>query len=155
MTMVLQLYFMCCQKGPWTDTMASQATGLWNVVSQKFKGSGFFSSVSLLSLFYSFWSVTNGSRAIISACLPRNGPRGCFRSECCTGGESVVAPFLAPTHQRQARGWIRRKYRFSSLRHDRPEIEASQPALLACVQSTVPLRWSSFIIPQMKVALSR
>jgi len=51
------------------------------------------------------------------------GPRGCFRSECCTGGESVVvAPpvnrSLALTHESRAPGWTGRKYRFSDLRYD-------------------------------------
>jgi len=59
------------------------------------------------------------SAAPISACL-RRGPRSYFRSECCTGGESMAAPrvncFLAPIHQRRAQGWTGRKYRFSSLR---------------------------------------
>jgi len=40
--------------------------------------------------------------APISSCS-RSGPRGCFRSECCTGGESIAAPrmnrFIAPIHQ--------------------------------------------------------
>jgi len=41
------------------------------------------------------------SAASISTYLHR-GPRGYFRSECCTGGESVAAPrvklYLAPIH---------------------------------------------------------
>jgi len=53
--------------------------------------------------------------------LRTRGPRGCFRSECRTGGKSVAAPrvncSLSPTHQRRARGWTGHKCRFSSLRY--------------------------------------
>ena len=44
----------------------------------------------------------------ISVCLLL-GPRGCFRSVCCTGGEPIatqrVNHSLAPTHQPRERGW--------------------------------------------------
>ena len=47
---------------------------------------------------------------------------GCFRSECCTGGEPMAAPrvnrFLAPIHQRRARGWTGGKHCFSQLRYN-------------------------------------
>jgi len=53
----------------------------------------------------------------ISAFFHR-GPRGYFRSECCTGGESMAVPrencSLTPIHQRRARGRTGRKYHFSS-----------------------------------------
>jgi len=55
----------------------------------------------LYPLLYSFAECHGGSAAPISTYL-RRGPRGCFRSECCTGGESMTAPrvncFLAPSH---------------------------------------------------------
>ena len=68
---------------------------------------------------YSFRECHELSAAPIPACL-RRGPRGCFRSECYTGSESVAAPrvscLLAPTHQRRAPGWTRHKYFFSTRR---------------------------------------
>ena len=42
-----------------------------------------------------------------------DGPRVCFRSECCIGGKSMAASRVncsfAPTRQRRARGWTSRK----------------------------------------------
>jgi len=52
------------------------------------------------------WECHECFAAAISACLRR--PRGCFRNQCFTGGESTAAPrvnrFLAPI-QRRARGY--------------------------------------------------
>jgi len=51
----------------------------------------------------------------------RHGPRGYFRSECCTGGRPSAAArvkiALEPIHQCRARGWTARKYRFVNLRY--------------------------------------
>jgi len=46
--------------------------------------------VSFYSLLYIFRSVTSGLRRPSPLTLGR-GPRGDFRSECCTGGESMSA----------------------------------------------------------------
>ena len=94
----------------------------------------FLGSVSLRS-------VTSGLRRLSPlACAV--DPRGYFRSECCTGGESLAAPrvnfILAPAHQRRARGWTGRKHRFSSLRYDAPGFEPGLPALMARAQPTRP-----------------
>jgi len=55
-------------------------------------------------------------------------------------GASIAAPrvkrFLAPIHQRRARGLTGRKHRFSSLWYNLPRIQSSLPALLARAQTT-------------------
>ena len=91
----------------------------------------------------SFRSVTSGLWDA-QLCLSRE-PRGCFHSECWTGGEgeSVAAlrvnRFRAPTHQRPTRGWSNCKHHFSGLRYNRQGTESSQPDLVEHVLPTVPL----------------
>jgi len=46
--------------------------------------------VSFTRALHSLWSVTSGLRRPSPLTL-RRGPRGYFRSECCTGGESMAA----------------------------------------------------------------
>jgi len=82
----------------------------------------------LCSLLALFRSVTSGSAAPISTNL-RRGPRRHFPIECYTASDSMAAPRmnLAPTHQRQARGWTGRKYRFSSLQYDPTGSDRTHP----------------------------
>ena len=74
------------------------------------------------------------------------GPRGCFRSECFTGGKLVAAlrlnRFLVhinthpnPIHKCQARGWTGRKYCFSSIWHNLT-VNWTQPTCLYGACST-------------------
>ena len=91
--------------------------------------------------------------APISACL-HCGPRGCFRSEWCTDGESVAAPgdcaWTISLHW--VWGRTSRKHHFSSLRCTRQGIEISQPALVARALPTAPpFRFRLNIMTQNKI----
>jgi len=65
-------------------------------------------SVRLSWVLYSFRSFTSDLRRPSPFTL-RRGPRGCFRSECCIGGESMVAPRvkIVPLYQPSTPGCIR------------------------------------------------
>jgi len=81
-------------------------------------------NLSSVSLYNAFALLSECHKWSAGAHLRLLGPwamaRGCFRSECCAGGESMAAPrvkpFLAPINQRRIQGWTGRKYHFSSLR---------------------------------------
>jgi len=85
---------------------------------------------------YWFRRATSGlRRSSPLACAPR----GYFRRECHPGGESLAARCMnnsfAPIHQRRARGWTGRKYRFTILRYDSIG-NRTQPASFSGVFST-------------------
>jgi len=92
----------------------------------------------LFVLVFDFFSDCQEWSAVpVAGCL-RRGPRGFFRSECCTGGKTMPAPCvnrsIAPTNQRQVRGRTGRKC-FSSVRCD-PTGNRTQPISFGEVQST-------------------
>ena len=63
----------------------------------------------------------------LSACL-RHGPRGCFHSECCTGGESMAASSVNAEQEASWTGRMYRSFKSSVLRDGEPSLSA----LTAC-----------------------
>jgi len=92
-------------------------------------------SISLTLTFLLLSECHEWSVAFISVYL-RRGTRGCFRSECCIGGESMaalpVSRFLVRTYNAEHQAGEVASFDFHIF-------DMTRPGVMACVQLTVPL----------------